>query len=67
MVLITEEHNLISTYTMDGSHSSQKYMEGKGVLQSYHFLFRFSVFTPKWLQQNAICIFFSYVILYRLL
>lgn len=29
-----EEHNLISTYTMDGSYSSQEYMEGKGVLPS---------------------------------
>lgn len=63
-VLITEEHNLISTYTMDRSHSSQKWMEGKGVLQTYHSIFGLSEFILKWVQQNAICISFSYVIPY---
>lgn len=43
-VLITEEHNLISTCTMDGSCGSQNYTEGKGVLQTYQSVFGLRIY-----------------------
>lgn len=52
-VLITEEHNLISTYTMDGSCGSQNYTERKGVLQTYQSIFGLR-FIPRWVQH---CVF----------